>query len=369
MLLLLFFRVQGQERDIILNHIKILCNNEEPVYNWLIRWIAQMIQYPEIKSVCPTLISEEGAGKGTLMKLFQKMLGSSKVLETTTPSKNVWGGSSNAVMKTAFLVNLNEMSQKESYGAEGQIKALITDPTIIIKELYTNPIVVDSYHRFVVSSNNDEAVAKKKGSRRSVIIRCSDELCVMKYKDDDVKHDELTEYHTKMHTMLEDVNVVKTVYDYFKNEIEDMCDFRKIPLPETEHDRMTQEMNIDIVESWLEEYVQQGLYEKLRIKYKEHKNCKRYNFPEDELIVRKSSAGLFRDMQRWCETNNFKYDCNNVKFSVRLTRLNIDGISDAVKGKMGNYRLLNIEKIGKHFGLDLTYMSKDEFVDVDDEYY
>jgi hypothetical protein len=51
----------------ILNHIKILYNNEEVVYDYLIKWIAQMIQFPEVKTVVITMISNEGAGKGTFL--------------------------------------------------------------------------------------------------------------------------------------------------------------------------------------------------------------------------------------------------------------------------------------------------------------
>jgi hypothetical protein len=68
---------------VILNHIKALCNNEEPVYDYFVKWIAQMIQYPEMKSIMPTLISKQGAGKGTLIELLRRMFGNKKVFETT----------------------------------------------------------------------------------------------------------------------------------------------------------------------------------------------------------------------------------------------------------------------------------------------
>jgi hypothetical protein len=50
----------------MLKHIEILCNNEKPVYNYFIGWIAMMIQK---QTTLITLISKEGAGKGTLMQL------------------------------------------------------------------------------------------------------------------------------------------------------------------------------------------------------------------------------------------------------------------------------------------------------------
>jgi hypothetical protein len=60
------------ELTIILHHIKILCNHDETVYDYFIKWIAQMIQYPHVKTIMPTFISQEGSGKGTLFKLFEK---------------------------------------------------------------------------------------------------------------------------------------------------------------------------------------------------------------------------------------------------------------------------------------------------------
>ena len=66
-------------------------------------WIAQMIQYPEIKSVCPVLISEDGAGKNTILEFLKRMLGEKKVMETTKPQDEVCGHF-NSKMQDAFLL-------------------------------------------------------------------------------------------------------------------------------------------------------------------------------------------------------------------------------------------------------------------------
>ena len=61
----------AEELRIMLYHIFILCKKENLVYNYFIGWIAMMIQFPAIKITLITLISKEGAGKGTLMDLFR----------------------------------------------------------------------------------------------------------------------------------------------------------------------------------------------------------------------------------------------------------------------------------------------------------
>jgi hypothetical protein len=47
--------------------------------------------YPEIKTIVPTFISKQGAGKGSLLKLLSKMLGAKNVLEITNPKRDIWG--------------------------------------------------------------------------------------------------------------------------------------------------------------------------------------------------------------------------------------------------------------------------------------
>jgi putative DNA primase/helicase len=321
-------------KEFILNHIKILCNHDEVVYNWFIRWVAQMIQYPEFKSVAPTLISDEGAGKGTLLKLIAKMLGGNRVLETTTPSRDVWG-SNNNLLKNAFLVNLNEMSGKETVGADGQIKGLITDPKITINEKYVSSVVIDSFHRFLITTNNEECIRKKKGDRRNIIIRCSDELCVEMPKNVSRRND-LVEYHNKMHGLLEDQNVIKTMYEYFKNEIEDMSDFHKIPVPETEHDREQQEVNRSTIDIFMENFTREHI-----------------NFTNDnnEPIMRVMISDLFKQFKRYCEKNRMEYDCNVLKFGLRLKRLNVVGVGQMVKTNKGNARILNIEQMKEYYKL------------------
>jgi ABC-type Na+ transport system ATPase subunit NatA len=56
--------------------------NDENVANYMECWIAQMIQYPAEKSICPTIISNQGAGKGTFLKIIAAMIGPDKYFET-----------------------------------------------------------------------------------------------------------------------------------------------------------------------------------------------------------------------------------------------------------------------------------------------
>jgi hypothetical protein len=227
--------------EIILRHIKILCDNDETVYDYLIKWIAQMIQYPAIKSICPILISKEGAGKGTLIYLLKQMLGNNKVFESENPTRDVWG-EFNGKMVNTFLVNLNELSKKDTIASEGLIKTLITEPKITINTKGVGQYEINSYHRFIITTNKSEPIKTTNDDRRKLIIRSSDEKCGNKI------------YFNELYSLISDVNVVKTCYEYFKS-IPNMDKFNLIPIPSTNYQSDLKELSKSPIEQWLNSLV------------------------------------------------------------------------------------------------------------------
>lgn len=318
------------ELQIILNHIKILCGHDEAVYTYFIKWIAQMIQYPAVKSICPTLISKQGAGKGTLLKLLREMLGNDKVFETTTPSRDVWGDF-NGRMCNTFLINLNELTKKETSECEGRIKGLITDPKLTINNKGINQYDINSYHRFIITTNSSEPINTSKDDRRNLIIRSSDEKCGDK------------DYFNKMYQILEDVNVIKTCYEYFMS-IEDMDKFNKIEMPETNYQNNLKELSVSPIEQWLKAFTLQN-----------------YNKEEVELLGIET-CNIFKD---WCIGNRIEYNIDATKLGVRIANLNINGIERGKHTKKGWTKIYNIDKLKKHFNIGLLL---DTEIDTDNEY-
>lgn len=302
------------ELSFILNHIKILCNHDAVVYDYFIKWIAQMIQYPHIKTIMPTFISGEGSGKGTLFKLFEKMLGNEKVFETTNPSRDVWGDF-NGMMCTCFLVNLNELTKKDTLESEGKIKGLITDTNLAINQKGIPQYKIKSYHRFITTTNKEEPLNSSNGDRRNLIIRSSDE------KKGDF------EYFDTMHKFLEDIDVIRTCYDYFKN-IDGMDKFKDIPLPQTEYQTNLKELSKSPIEQWLESFVS------------EHCN-------DAEEYIELLGNEIYELFKQWCSINGIKYDINSIKLGVRLTNMKIHGIYKGNHTKYGDTKKFNIPELKK----------------------
>jgi hypothetical protein len=296
--------------DFILNHIKILCNNDQVVFEYLQKWIAQMIQFPEVKTIVITMISKEGAGKGTLMKLFAKMLGKKKILETSTPSRDVFG-SFNSLMSDYFVINLNELSKAETKGNEGQFKQMVTDGKLIINSKGIAQYEIDSYHRFFITTNNPDPITTKTDDRRNIIIRSSDE----KIGDKDY-FDEINDY-------LDDDDIVKCVYEYFKS-IEGMDKFGSLPVPKTDYQNNLKEGNRNILDKWLEEFT--------------------FNNRHHE-EVEKTPIEVFSDFTIWREINQFKYDINIQKFGMNLNIIASNCISKGQHTRFGDKKKFNITKL------------------------
>ena len=306
------------ELNFILNHIKILCNNDENVYDYFIKWIAQMVQYPHIKTIMPTFISGEGSGKGTLFKLFEKMLGNEKVFETTNPSRDVWGDF-NGMMCNCFLVNLNELSKKDTMEAEGKIKGLITDNTLAINQKGIPQYKIKSYHRFITTTNKEEPINSTNGDRRNLIIRSSDEK-----KGDYI-------YFETMHKYLEDNDVIRTCYDYFKG-IEGMDKFKDISIPQTEYQTNLKELSKSPIEQWLESFT------------REHMN-------DSKECIELLGTEIYELFKHWSNSNGIKYDINAVKLGVKLINMKINGVSKGRHTMKGDTKLFNISELKNTFSL------------------
>ena len=262
------------------------------------------------------MISKEGAGKGTLMRLFERMLGGEKVLQTTKPSQNVWGNF-NGQMKNAFLVNLDELSKREGEGADGYIKGLITEPKMTINEKGIIPYEISSYHRFLITTNNEDPVKTSKDDRRKIIIRASDELIGNK------------DYFDKMYAMLEDENAVKSIYEYFK-ALPNADKFSSVPMPETQYHKDIKEAQTSPIELWL----RQLTVDNINLEY-----------------VDKSAMEQYEAFNIFKADNGINFECSMPSFGLKIKNLKIAGIGEPIHTKSGNKRRFDIPKMKEYFQL------------------
>ena len=110
-----------------------------------------------------------------------------------------------------------------------------------------NQYPIDSYyHRFLITTNKSEPINTSHDDRRNVIIRSSDELCGNK------------EYYNELHKYLDDINVIKTCYEYFK-ALPGLDKFGTIPLPTTEYHNNLKQLSSSPIENWLKDFTEERM--------------------------------------------------------------------------------------------------------------
>ena len=282
--------------DFMLNHINILCDHNQECFDYFIKWIAMCIQYPSIKLPMPVFVSKEGAGKGSVLKLFTAMLGGSKILQTQEPSLDVWGKFNN-LMLGSYIVCLDEINKKEMAGCEGKIKGLITEPTININDKGKSSFPVKSYHKFIAFSNPDaygnEPMTTTESDRRKFFVMCSNELIDNK------------QHFNTFNDYLGDTNAVKTMYEYFKN-LPDARSILKAPLPQSEYHKELKGIAVPPLILFLAEYLLDNMTDTS------------HEISTDELFV---------EFKKWTERTGYKYECNKLQFGCRLANLRLRGMS------------------------------------------
>lgn len=314
----------------ILTHIKILCNHDNAVYEYFIRWIGQFLKFPAIKTICPIFISEEGTGKGSLMKLVEVMIGGNKYFESRNPGRDVWGGF-NPRMADSFFVHLSEIGKKQTMEAIGEIKGLITDRALTINVKGLSQFETSSFHRFILNTNKNDPIATSTDDRRNLIIRSSDELI-----KSNMGVEENANYFTTLHKYIDDINVVKTCFEYLIN-LSDLDKFHSLKMPTTEHQEALRELDRSLVDLFMESYTLE-VYNPLS--------------EDPQVLMNVSCSGLFDKFSRWKETNRFNFDINSKKFGLDLKfEFEKHGVTQGVRTNKGNTKSFDWLILAKHYNI------------------
>lgn len=322
-----------EEKNFLLNHIFILCGRNVETFEYFMLWLAHCVQHPEQKSgICPTFISKEGCGKGSLMILFEKIFGLDKVFTTSDPGEYCWG-KFNSIMANSFIVNLDEVDLSSSHEAEGKIKGLITSYTMNINGKNKDAIVIKSYHRWIATTNNPLGFWKTtKDDRRVIVIRSSDELKGNK------------EYFNKFYDMITNKNVLKTFYEHLKqmpNVPKSMPD-----KPVTEYQKNLFDANKSVTSQFLEDWTRERMSER-------HNDIQEGRAVADsDHIEERFGKDIFTEYCLWCSENRLKYETSPTKLGVNIKNLNLDAITKGRHTNYGDSKFYDIKKLASYFGLD-----------------
>lgn len=168
---------QVDECEPLLDHIKNRwCNGVDDDFEYVMNWLAHLIQKPWIKMgvVICLRSTKEGAGKGIVMNLLRKIIGDNHYFQCNNLEQLT--GSFNGIGEAKILTNLDEAFWGKDKKKEGMLKNLITEETKLVNKKNKESYIIDDYSNYIVSTNNDCFIPAVEGGRRFFAIELSNEL-------------------------------------------------------------------------------------------------------------------------------------------------------------------------------------------------
>jgi len=150
----------------------IICAGDSSTFDYLIGFMAHMIQKPEEKpGVMITLLGGQGTGKGVYFSLLRAIWP-----RTTLQASNIEQitGRFNACLERNFIICMDEALFAGDRRAMDNLKSIITESMLQIEQKFQPTRTIRSVHRLFASSNHSHFGNIELDDRRFVFLRVSD---------------------------------------------------------------------------------------------------------------------------------------------------------------------------------------------------
>ena len=162
--------VAGTVEPFIRHVTQVVCAGDLNAAKFVMQFFAHMLQKPDEKpSVAIVMKSIEGTGKGALMQPFLAMCGE---YAGNTNGAYLLTGRFNSVVANKLLIFSDEVDLTDPKSAD-KLKALISEPTVMIERKGLDAIPVGSYTRFVFASNMETVLKAGSRERRYLVLEPS----------------------------------------------------------------------------------------------------------------------------------------------------------------------------------------------------
>ena len=235
----------GNDHEMYLEFLKdVVCDNNEEHYNYLLNYIAHIVQKPEERPDVAIVLfgHQKGTGKDTFHVLLGRILKGNGYVPLSHESLF---GRFNKQLESALIGSAEELVFGGSHKEDSALKRVITMDKHTIERKGFEPYTINNYLRLIITSNSNQPVRATDGERRFFALKPN-----IKRKNDYDYWTELYNNFNPKHLM----NYLLTV---------DISEFnpRKIPLSENlqeiiDHnkDRVT-----EMIETWWDEVAYSGI--------------------------------------------------------------------------------------------------------------
>ena len=234
------------ENSLFWKHYKnVVCNGSEETFNYLNKWIANIIQQPLKKcGIAMVLKGDQGSGKDTFTKFLEKLIGDEYYENTDNP--DLVFGKFNGTIENKILCVLNETSGKDTFIINENIKDAITRNKTNIHNKMMKPYTVKDACSYIFLTNNNNPLKIPADDRRFFCVEMSNE-----YKND-------LPYFTELYKELNSEEYLKSYFDFFNSiDITDYDFINNRPVSNMYDDM--RELNIPVAVRFLENYIYETL--------------------------------------------------------------------------------------------------------------
>jgi putative DNA primase/helicase len=226
---------QKKEISIYLKHIhKVICNNDDNAYKYVIQWLAHLVQKPHEKpEVAIVLKAGQGTGKGTFVDPIGKIIGS-HYLHAQSPEQVI--GKFNAQLENKLLVFADEFFAG-SKSSTDRLKTMITERLNTIERKGQDRISVPCFARIIMATNHENVIKIERDERRYLYLEVSEE------------HKQDRPYFEKLHNLINLPDFPNKLLSYLLGL--DISKFNPRNVPKT--DDLTEQKidNLEPLDKWL----------------------------------------------------------------------------------------------------------------------
>ena len=158
----------------IVSHIcDIIVNGVEDHAEWLIDWMANIVQRPEQKTQVPIVISgKQGVGKGIIFDFFREfVLGFAVTTQVQNASQDLFSRFANKHVNKVLL-QMDEGDGLSKYA--DHLKNLTTASHINYEIKGLSPMSAKNYLNIIITTNHERPVLVETSDRRFVLFKASD---------------------------------------------------------------------------------------------------------------------------------------------------------------------------------------------------
>ena len=157
--------------DLFTGHVNHLMNGDKVCYDYLIKYLAHMIQKPhELPEAIIVMKGIQGTGKDTLLEVMGDIIGREFCYLAEDGVRDILG-SFNGSLEKKIIVRINELEGKDGFMYKENIKGLSTSNELVINHKGLKKYSQKNFTRLFIFSNNLNPLEVSHDDRRLVVFR------------------------------------------------------------------------------------------------------------------------------------------------------------------------------------------------------